>query len=135
MISTGIDIESIARVGKLAAKSSSLERVFTAAEIGSSPPGRSRARRLAGSFAAKEACAKAFGTGFGSALYFKEIEVVRRPCGPPQFKLSNKAAALLGERTIHLSIAYAGDIATALVVIEDRSKSNFVPSDPDDLTA
>ena len=119
MISTGIDIESIERVGALTAKGRSLERVFTAAEIGYSAERRTPARHLAGRFAAKEACAKALKTGFGAGVYLKDIEVVSAPDGRPELKLSSKASALLGDRSVFLSIAYQGDIAMAFVLIED----------------
>ncbi len=117
MLSTGIDIESIARVKELTKNGRSLKRVFTEAEIEYSASRRVSALHLAGRFAAKEACAKAFKTGFGSGLYFKDIEVVRPPGGRPEIKLSPRAAKILGDRNLFLSIAYAGDIAAALVVI------------------
>ncbi len=119
MISTGIDIESIERVGALAANGRSLERVFTALEIEDSAERRTPARHLAGRFAAKEACAKALKTGFGAGVCLKDIEVVSAPDGRPVLKVSSKAAALLGGRSVFLSIAYEGDIAMAFVLIED----------------
>jgi holo-[acyl-carrier protein] synthase len=118
VISTGIDMESIERVGALAANGRSLERVFTAAEIGYSAERRIPARHLAGRFAAKEACVKALKTGFGAGVYFKDIEVVSAPDGRPKLKLSSKASALLGDRPIFLSIAYQGDIVMAFVLID-----------------
>ncbi len=117
MLSTGIDIESIARVSELTENGRSLNKVFTEAELRYSASKRVFALHLAGRFAAKEACAKAFKTGFGSGLYFKDIEVVRAPGGRPELKLSPKAAELLGDRRLFLSIAYAEDIAAAIVII------------------
>jgi holo-[acyl-carrier protein] synthase len=119
MISTGIDIESAARFEALIAAKRSLKMIFTLAEIEYSAARRSRALHLAGRFAAKEACAKALKTGFGSGVHLRDIEVVSAPNGRPNLKLSSRAAALLDGRAVFLSIAYAHGIAMALVLIED----------------
>ncbi len=74
-----------------------LERVFTAAE-------RARAERrtpalhaptFAKRFAAKEACAKALGTGFRLGVYHSDMGVVNLPSGQPTLRLTGGAAARL----------------------------------------
>ncbi len=122
MISTGIDIESAARFEALVAVGRSLKRIFTPAEIEYCAARRSRALHLAGRFAAKEACAKALKTGFGAGVRLRDIEVVSAPNGRPDLKLSSRAAALLDGRAVFLSIAYAGDIAMAFVVIARQGR-------------
>jgi holo-[acyl-carrier protein] synthase len=118
MISTGIDIESIERLGALAGNSRFLKRVFTVGEIGYSAGKRVPHRHLAGRFAAKEACAKALKTGLGAGVSLRDIEVVNAVDGRPGLRLFSRANEILGERTVFLSIGYQGDMAMALVVIE-----------------
>jgi holo-[acyl-carrier protein] synthase len=77
---------------------------------------------LAGNFAAKEAVAKALGTGF-SGIAPIEIEVLRRPSGSPYVVLSGNARALLdsmGGGTIHISISHSKHSAVAMAVLEER---------------
>jgi len=120
-VSTGIDIESISRIGSAVEKGGFTERVFTRGELDYALGRRAPARHLAGRFAAKEACAKALGTGFSSGVRLKDIEVVSGPGGAggkASLKLYAEAGRLLGDRRAHLSIAYEADLALAVVVIE-----------------
>jgi holo-[acyl-carrier protein] synthase len=92
-----------------------LQRVFTATERAEAG---GRIERLAGRFAAKEACAKALGTGIG-AIAWREIEIVRLPSGRPSIRLSGAAAALatrLGLDAFDLSISDTHEHALAVVV-------------------
>lgn len=66
---------------------------------------------LAGRFAAKEAFAKALGTGIGKDLSFRDIEIQTDPAGKPFF-------AKPKERGVHLSISHSKTCAVAMVVIE-----------------
>ena len=118
MISTGIDIESIERLGALAGNSRFLRRVFTDGELKYSAGKRIPHRHLAGRFAAKEACAKALKTGLGAGVGLTDIEVVRGADGRPGLRLFSRAGEILGDRSVFLSIGYQGDTAMALVVIE-----------------
>lgn len=75
---------------------------------------------LAGRWAAKEAVAKALGTGFGEVAY-TDVEVRRLPSGAPQVILYGAAAELVakwGDGHWHLSISHDGDysVATAILV-------------------
>jgi holo-[acyl-carrier protein] synthase len=98
IIGTGLDMvdirrieESLARFGKRFE-----ERVFTEGER---QKANSRAgagiRVVAGTyakrFAAKEACAKALGTGISQGVYWKDMEVVNLPGGKPSLRLSERA--------------------------------------------
>ena len=74
--------------------------------------------RLAGRFAAKEAAAKALGTGW-YGLDWKEIEVTRLNSGEPQLKLHGRAVALAARRGLsrfELSISHEREYAVATVV-------------------
>jgi holo-[acyl-carrier protein] synthase len=67
---------------------------------------------LAGRFAAKEAFAKANGTGIGTELSFLDIEIQKDPKGKPYISLP----LLQG---VHLSISHSRDYAVAQVIIEN----------------
>jgi holo-[acyl-carrier protein] synthase len=92
-----------------------LRRVFTPEEIARA---HGRIERLAGRFAAKEACAKALGTGIGQ-ISWQEIEIWRLSSGKPALHLSGRAATLaasLGLTAFDVSIADTGDHIMAVVV-------------------
>ncbi len=74
---------------------------------------------LAGRFAAKEAVAKALGTGW-RGIYWKEVEIINIESGAPQVFLSGRAKALLSKRgfgNIDLSISHERDYAVATVLL------------------
>ena len=76
---------------------------------------------LAKRFAAKDAFAKALGTGFRGAVNIKSIIVTNNELGRPDIKLENDVALLLREKKIkscHLSISDEKNIAAAFVVLE-----------------
>ena len=78
---------------------------------------------LAKRFAAKEAFAKALGTGFRGDVNVKSIIVINNELGRPDIKLNKNVARLLKERKIkscHLSISDEKNIAAAFVVLESE---------------
>jgi holo-[acyl-carrier protein] synthase len=92
-----------------------LRRVFTEAELALAD---GRIERLTGRFAAKEACAKALGTGMVTVAW-REIEILRLPGGKPTVALHGKAAErarLLGLTTFDVSISDTRAHAVAVVV-------------------
>jgi holo-[acyl-carrier protein] synthase len=83
-----------------------------------------RAATYAKRFAAKEACAKALGTGFAQGVFLSDIGVVNLPSGQPTLALTNGAAARLaalvpaGHRAqIHLTLTDEAPYAFAQVII------------------
>jgi holo-[acyl-carrier protein] synthase len=74
-----------------------INRVFTASEIKRAErrSGRNRAGTYAKRFAAKEACAKALGTGFARGVFMSDLSVVNLPGGQPTLQLSGGALARL----------------------------------------
>ncbi len=79
------------------------------------------ARFLASRFAAKEACAKALGTGFRAGLSLRHIGVTHDPSGKPLLTSSDKASLLLRERGItatHVSLSDEQAHAIAFVILE-----------------
>lgn len=92
-----------------------LDKVFTATEL---EQAHGRIERLAGRFAAKEACAKALGTGIGQ-IRWHDIEIIRLPSGKPGLRLHGAAverAKLLGLSAFDVSISDTHEHALAVVV-------------------
>jgi holo-[acyl-carrier protein] synthase len=92
-----------------------LHKVFTATELAQA---HGRIERLAGRFAAKEACAKALGTGIGQ-IRWHDIEIIRLPSGKPGLRLHGAAverARLLGLSAFDVSISDTHEHALAVVV-------------------
>jgi len=123
ILGIGVDIiepgriaESIERHGERF-----LERTFTDREIAYCK-GRKRAvEHYAARWAAKEAVAKALGTGFDRSVGWKDIEVVKEDTGATTVVLHGDAktvAKRLGVGKIHLSLSHTEQSAAAMVVIE-----------------
>jgi holo-[acyl-carrier protein] synthase len=100
-----------------------LERIFTAGEIAyCQRKKKNAAESFAARFAAKEAGAKALGTGISRGVSWKEFEVRRATSGQPSLHLSGRAAELaesLGIRKVQLSLTHSRELAIAVVVVED----------------
>ena len=125
MLSTGVDIIEISRVGDVLSRYGDrfLRRVFTEGE---SSYCRGRAPNLAGRFAAKEAAMKALGTGVRGVAW-RDIEVVRASSGAPSILLHGRAEARaqrLGVQEISLSISHSRDYAVAFVVVRCDSAAS-----------
>ena len=114
---TGVDLIELDRVESAIQRHGArfLERVFTPGEL--QEVGENIAS-LAGRFAAKEATAKALGTGIGD-VGWQEIEILRGPSRQPHLHLHGKASSLadeLGLETWSLSLSHTRTHAIALVV-------------------
>jgi holo-[acyl-carrier protein] synthase len=100
-----------------------LERVFTPGEIAyCKRKKKNAAESFAARFAAKEAGAKALGTGISRGITWKELEVRREVSGKPTLHLSGRAAELaqaMGVRKVQLSLTHSRALAMAVVVVED----------------
>ncbi len=95
-------------------------RVLTAAEAAGMPE-VDPAPYVAARFAAKEAAAKALGTGFSQGVTQTSIEVLSLPSGAPTLKLHGKAleiASTMGVERMHISLTHGRDIAAATVILE-----------------
>ena len=98
-----------------------LERIFTAGEIAYCTRKKNAAESFAARFAAKEAGAKALGTGISRGVSWKEFEVRRETSGRPSLHLSGRAAELaeaMGVKRIQLSLTHSRELAMAVVVAE-----------------
>jgi holo-[acyl-carrier protein] synthase len=101
-----------------------IRRVFTATEIARAERRADRVATYAKRFAAKEACAKALGTGFRRGVYWRDLGVVNLPGGRPSLELTGGARTRLDAITppglvarIDLTITDEYPLAQALVVI------------------
>jgi holo-[acyl-carrier protein] synthase len=98
-----------------------LQRVFTPGEIAYSQSMKFPARHLAARFAAKEAVSKAFGTGIGKAMGWKDIDVGRKASGEPFVTLEGGAKKLAEERKVSkvlITLSHTEHHAMAVIVIE-----------------
>ena len=126
IIGIGNDITDIRRIEKIIERHGErfLSRIFTDVE-------RARAERRAKSvetyakrFAAKEACAKALGTGFRAGVFFRDLGVVNIRSGRPTMRLTGGAAERLAAlmpagsaAQIDITLTDEGPLAQAVVII------------------
>lgn len=101
------------------------QRCFTDLERARSDRKPEAAWSYAKRFAAKEACAKALGTGMRSDVYWRDMGVVNMPSGRPTMRLTGHAAQHLERLTppghttvLHLTLSDEHPYALAFVVIE-----------------
>lgn len=101
-----------------------LDRVFTDVERAKSDRRRTRAASYAKRFAAKEACAKALGTGFSQGIYWRDMGVINLPSGRPTLALTGGAAEHLARLVptgyvarIDLTLTDDYPLAEAVVII------------------
>ena len=102
-----------------------IQRIYTEVEQARSEGRRGRAASYAKRFAAKEACAKALGTGIAHGVFWRDMGVANLPGGKPTMQLSGGAAVRLAEllpaghrAAIHLTITDDYPLAQAFVIIE-----------------
>jgi holo-[acyl-carrier protein] synthase len=124
IVGSGIDMVEIGRIRESMERFGQrfLNRIFTSAEQAYCLRKRRSAESFAARFAAKEAGAKALGTGISQGVNWLEIEVIRQPAGRPGLVLHGRAAeiaAALGVARMALSLTHTGDLAMASVVLED----------------
>ncbi len=123
LIGTGVDLIEIERIAHSIERFGErfLHRVYTDQEIAYCNRKRGSAESFAARFAAKEAGAKALGTGISRGVTWNEFQVTRNPGERPVLELSGRAellAAELGVRTISLSLTHTGSLAMASVMME-----------------
>lgn len=121
VVGTGIDIIDVQRVHKAAQKPAFISRVFTNEEQKYFEQHMHRADTIAGTFAAKEAVAKALATGF-DGVQMKDIEIRRDEKGAPHVALQNGALRRMldiGGKNLHISISHINELAIAQAILED----------------
>jgi holo-[acyl-carrier protein] synthase len=126
IIGLGSDITDARRIAKVIERHGErfIARVFTEIERSRAERRKNRIETYAKRFAAKEACAKALGTGMRDGVWWRDMGVVNLPSGRPTMQLTGGALARLTalvpaghEARIDLTIADEGPMAVAFVVI------------------
>jgi len=98
-----------------------LHRVFTDGEIEYSMSMKFPERHLAARFAGKEAVSKAFGTGIGKAMGWRNIDIQKKKSGEPFLVFSGPAEAFAAERGVTsalITLSHTEHQAIACVVLE-----------------
>ena len=122
----GSDISDARRIAKVLERHGDrfIDRVFTPIERAKAEKRRNRVETYAKRFAAKEACAKALGTGLRAGVWWRDMGVVNLPSGRPTLELTGGAKRRLQaitpkgyEARIDLTITDEGPMAHAFVVI------------------
>ena len=126
ILGIGSDLVDIRRIERTVERHGErfLTRIFTETERARAERRANRVETYAKRFAAKEACAKALGTGFRRGVFWRDMGVVNLPSGRPTMQLTGGALRRLQEITpagcearIDVTITDEGPMAQALVVI------------------
>jgi holo-[acyl-carrier protein] synthase len=137
ILGIGSDLVDVGRIEKVIERHGErfIARIFTPAERARAERRANRTATYAKRFAAKEACAKALGTGLRNGVFWRDMGVVNLPSGRPTLKLSGGALARLKaitpqgfEPRIDLTITDEGPMAQAFVVISAVRKRRSVTS-------
>ena len=123
LVGTGIDLVEVPRIARSLERYGDrfLTRIFTEEEITYCRARASAVESFAARFAAKEAGAKALGTGIQHGVSWKEIEVRRAPGSRPILVLTGRARAIagqLGVTRVSLSLTHTASLAIASVHLE-----------------
>jgi holo-[acyl-carrier protein] synthase len=126
IIGIGSDLCDVGRIAGVLGRHGErfLDRIFTPAERAKAEGRANRVETYAKRFAAKEACAKALGTGFRAGVFWRDMGVVNLPSGRPTMQLTGGALARLKAITppghavtIDVSLTDEGPLAQAIVII------------------
>ena len=126
IIGLGSDLCDVRRIEKVLERHGErfLDRIFTPAERAKADRRANRAETYAKRFAAKEACAKALGTGLRRGVFWRDMGVVNLQGGRPTMRLTGGALARLQaitpagcEARIEVSLTDEGPTAQAIVII------------------
>jgi holo-[acyl-carrier protein] synthase len=126
IIGIGNDVIDIRRIEKAIERYGErfLKRIYTDVERARSDGKAGRAASYAKRFAAKEACAKALGTGIARGVHWRDMGVVNLDSGRPTMRLTGGAARQLARLTpsgyepqVHLTLTDDFPMAHAVVVI------------------
>jgi holo-[acyl-carrier protein] synthase len=123
VIGIGVDLVECARIQRSIERFGDrfLHRVFTDGEIEYSMSMKFPERHLAARFAGKEAVAKAFGTGIGKAMGWRNIDIQKKDTGEPFLVFSGPAeifAAKRGVTSALITLSHTEHHAIACVVLE-----------------
>ena len=123
IVGIGVDIMEPERIAGMIERHGErfLDRTFTPDEIAYCKDRKRAVEHVAARWAAKEAVAKALGTGFDRSVQWKDVEVVKEVAGAVAVRLHGKAETIadrLNVTRIHLSLTHTEALAVAMVVVE-----------------
>ena len=126
VLGIGVDLVECARIQRSMDRFGDrfLHRVFTEGEIEYSMSMKFPARHLAARFAAKEAVSKAFGTGIGKAMGWRNIDIRKKPSGEPFLVFAGGAEKLAKERGVSnalITLSHTEHHAMACVVLDGNN--------------
>jgi holo-[acyl-carrier protein] synthase len=133
ILGIGSDICDARRIAKVIERHGDrfIDRIFTPAERAKAEKRRNRFETYAKRFAAKEACAKALGTGLRAGVWWRDIGVINLPGGRPSMQLTGGAKRRLAaitppgyEARIDLTMTDEGPMAQAMVIISATAVGN-----------
>ena len=115
----GIDIEEVGRFATLLQRwgRQFTTRIFTDTEIAYCESKHRPSQHFAARFAAKEAFAKALGTGWRGPFAWKDVEIVNDMNGKPIVRLSNEIQRTVGSGSIEISLSHTAQYVAAVVLI------------------
>ena len=122
IIGLGMDIVETKRIAESIERFGDrfLHRVFLEGEVAYARSMKFPHLHLAARFAAKEAISKAFGTGIGHEMGWRDLEIVREPGGAPKVVLHGRAEAFAkarGVQAVHVSLSHTAEYGAASAVI------------------
>jgi holo-[acyl-carrier protein] synthase len=132
ILGVGSDLVDVRRIEQVIARHGDrfILRIFTEIERAKADRRAGRIETYAKRFAAKEACAKALGTGFRKGVFWRDLGVINLPSGRPTMQLTGGALERLRaitppghEARIDLTITDEGPMAQALVIISAVPKA------------
>ena len=126
ILGIGVDIIENKRIKKSIKNYKFKNRIYSLKELKQSSLSKDKSKFFSKRFAAKEAFAKALGTGFRNNLNFKDIEVINDKKGKPYYNKTKKISKLVQKNfkvknfNCFLSISDEKDYSTAFTIIESK---------------
>ena len=126
ILGIGVDITKNSRIKKLIKNKSFINRNFGKKEIDFSKKKFNKINFFAKRFAAKESFAKSLGTGFGTNLNFKDIEILNDKIGKPYYFKSKKINNIINKKfnikkyNLFLSITDEKDYSVAFTILQTK---------------
>ncbi len=124
IVGIGVDIIENKRIKNSLKNLKFKKRIFSTKELSQSSLSKNKVGFFSKRFAAKEAFAKALGTGFRGNLNFKDIEIVNDKKGKPYYLKSKKISKIIHKNfnikkyNCFLSISDEKDYSTAFTIIQ-----------------
>ncbi len=126
ILGIGVDVINNQRIKSLIKNKSFIKRVFGKNELKLSTKIKNKSNYFAKRFAAKEAFAKAMGTGFRNNLEFKDIEILNNKIGKPYYLKSKKINKIINnlfkikDYNLFLSISDEKNCSIAFTILEKK---------------